>query len=458
MQCLSSNHLSRLSHVLLPGLLGIGMSACGDSGTTTGTSATSGPTLGPFDARVLWCGWKEPGNPGWTEERKFCIKLGACTSYLSQLCAYNIDGDENAYAKYTPQGPDGEGYAQWDGECNESCPEGVEAGRATPSCEGVDPAPYDPYVYGACQPPQGTTGEPTTGAPTTGESTTGDDSAGTDSDGPNVEVWVCSELAHENCQERSGEGILATDDHCWTPSINASRCVYAATKAEAVAGCECVCDIRDKILEDACDSPGVCEVDEYLDCTVPYPDEPKPLGVSTHVCEGKTLPWDFSQGECLNNLKIFDASASLVLAGGISTSVTGIVGYLHYTVSGCSGGSCNLELDVLEVPATDITNVYLQGSTLGGTYALEDIAVSMKNSLEATWWSSRQTVTFGGDPFYAGATMTTITVDSLAIPAGPVTIGTNQIVGNLDPATSVLTLNFSFAVPGGTASLSLTTR
>ena len=91
----------------------------------------------------------------------------------------------------------------------------------------------------------------------TGGDTTTD---GADTDGPNVETWLCSELAHENCQTRSGSGILADDDHCWSVSETTSRCVKAATKADAVASCECICSVDDATYSDACDSPGVCEV------------------------------------------------------------------------------------------------------------------------------------------------------------------------------------------------------
>jgi hypothetical protein len=457
MQSIPSSRLSYVSHALLPGLLGVSMSGCGGGGGGT-TASTGTPTYdNPLDARVLWCGWKEPGNPGFTHGKKFCITTGACTSPPSALCAYNVDGTESTYEKYTADGPDGEGFAQWDGLCNEECPSEVEAGRATPYCEGVDPSPYDPNVYGACEPPEETTGGPTTGATTTSETTTGDDSAGTDSDGPYIEVWLCSESAHENCQDRSGSGILATDDQCWSTSMTTSRCVNAATEAEAEAACECLCDIQDSIYSNACDSPGVCQVDAHFDCAAPYPDNPKPLGLTTHLCEGNILNWDAAAGMCPGNFKPFNASASLILADGTSTAVTGIAGYLHYTVSGCSGDTCDFELDVLEIPAADMTGVYVQAGTVGGTYALEDIALHMKDSVEGTWWSPRQTVTFNGNRFWAKATMTAVSVDSVAIPAGPVTIGTTQVVGDLDPTTSVLTLNFSFAVPGGTASLALTT-
>lgn len=430
------------SSCLAAGVFGIGSVGC-----------TPGPN--PFyDARVLHCGWQDENGPNpdpeWVYGKKFCVKTGACTATAEVLCAYNVYGSEAEADRFTPSEM---GFAQWDGECNESCPANAVAGKlAYPSCGVDEPVPY-PY-HGACEAEaEGTTGDPTGGPdPTSGGS--GD----SDTDGPNMEIWLCSEQAHENCQDRSGNGVNATDDHCWSTSATTSQCVEAATQAAAEAACECLCTITNDNFTDACNSPGVCTVSAPLDCEVPYSDAPKLLSSTSHACNGIFKLSESALDNCPNNFKLFDATASLVLADGTSSFASGIVGSIHHSVSNCSAGECDFSVDILVIPAWDLSGVYLQGTTIAGSYSIEDLGIKMLGSLEGTWHQSRGTVTFSSDPFWAEATMTSVTLDNSPLPNSPLTFGTNQVVGNFDSSTSVLSLNFTFDVPGGTASLSLATR
>lgn len=261
-----------------------------------------------------------------------------------------------------------------------------------------------------------------------------------------------------SCRTRSGEGINADDKHCWSTSADTASCVFAASLEEAEAGCNCLCSITDEVLSDACNTPGTCTVVSGLDCEAPYPDSPTPLALTNMLCNGKPMIAASAAAMCPNNYQLFDASATLALADGTSTAITNVVGYLSYTVENCADDACDLTVSVLEIPTLDLSGVYFQGTTVAGSYAFDDLAVRMKGTLVGTWTPSRETVTFGGDPFWAAATMSALSVDSFALPAEPITFGTNQIVGNLTPAKLEFTLNFSFPVPGGRASLSLSTR
>ena len=429
---------------------------------------------------MLVCQWRDVNGPNpddsWLYEKRFCIESGACTADPAVYCAYNVDGPNaplDAWEKYTAGGDAyGGGFAFWQGWCYETCPgpdgnhaSGVYAGkRPSPSC-GPEEVPY-PYD-GACS-PEDDTGTPTTGTPTEGTgdptSETGDDTDGgdTDTDGPFVETWLCSQFAAENCQTRTGNGINVDDEHCWSTSATppTGRCVTAATAADAASGCECLCTMTNSSLTGGCETPGVCEVTPPgLDCSIPYPDSPVPLP-SGYACEQGIYDAGIAAAMCPNNFKLFDASAALVLASSPSTNtaVAGIVGYLSYTVSNCNSTACDFSVDILVSPANDISGVYTQGTAVAGSYSIEDLSFEMMGRLEGVWRPSRGTITFGNDHFWATATMTGLTLDNAPLPASPLRFGTDQIVGRLSTRSPVLSLNFAFDVPGGTATFSLSTR
>jgi hypothetical protein len=204
-----------------------------------------------------------------------------------------------------------------------------------------------------------------------------------------------------------------------------------------------------------------------MDCVLSSPGEgPVPAYLSTHAC----IPADAAAAaniveydpvtmiyECRDS-NLFNASISLVLNDGTSTAVTGIIGSLVYTTSGCAGGVCEFELTALSFPPREIAGVYTQGTTTTtGTYSIDDANLQMIGSLTGTWYQSRGTITFPLDSFWAKASMSGVTLNNESLPYWPLTFGTSQVVGNLS-ATSPLSLNLTFEVPGGTASVSVIAR
>lgn len=443
----------------LVGLLGIHLLGCGDSGGAT-TSGGGGKSV-LHHARVLTCIYKDEngGNPDptWNYTKRFCITAGLCTAAPSVYCAYNIDGTEGTHNKYDPNPAAGEGYADWGEWCDETCPSDangdVFAGKvAYPSCGAAEPEPY-PY-QGVCPIEEDVT-TPTTGSDESGDSSSGGDTG--DTDGPIIETWICSEVAENNCQTRSN-----LDPSCWAQdtSPSSSPCVTAATRAEALAACQCLCDDFDDQAADGCF--GSCTVLSNLDCELTAVGEgPVPLYQSSHSC----IPAEFPSSqqivdanlECLES-DLFDASISLVLHDGTNTAVTGLVGSLIYTTSGCVAGVCDFTLNALSIPFTNITGIYTLGTTTAtGTYTLAGTTIQMLGSLEGRWYQSRNTIVFPSDTFWVHAEVNGITLDSMPLPYSPLKIGTDQAVGSL-ATTRPLSLNFTFEVPGGTASVSLTAR
>lgn len=457
-------HHTQSLHIALVGSLGI-ISACSNNNSNTNTSATGGggedsPGNPLYDEQYLRCGWQEPGNPNFTYEKHYCLKIGVCdsTAGLAQICAYNVDGTIDTASKYEDPG-----YAILDGWCYDTCPDHeweTYAGRLPPSCSGVDPTPFP--SDNACLPePESGTGTDSGTGTESGTPTTGD--SGLDTDGPEVELWLCSQYASDNCQVRDGDGILVDDDHCWsaTTMIPQSKCVMAADAMEAEEACECLCTVANTSLSGGCDGLPACEVTTDLVCTVPYPDAPVPFAtLSGFACEMDILPAATATAMCDNSpFKLFDLSASLT-AGGIYAGLSGIVGYIDYNISTCSGGMCAISVDVLGAPPSDVVGFFLdttQSPPATNTFAIDDLGFVMIGTLEGLWNQSTGSVTFATDTFLGNATMSAVTLNSSSIPSGPLTTSTTQVVGNLT-STASLSLSFTFNVPGGSASLTLMTR
>jgi hypothetical protein len=302
-------------------------------------------------------------------------------------------------------------------------------------------------VEDACVPGDGDDTEPTTGDPES------------DTDGPSKEWWICSPSADENCQDRTGEGLNASDPACWAPD-GKSDCVEAANFDDAVTACQCLCENDDDVLTDACDSPGVCEVESHLDCMLSSAGETPILAVGNAdvaLCDS-TL--DADKVACPTTTKIFDATVGGVLADGTSSTVTGLVGYLDYSISSCSSGSCVFETSLLLIPHRDVSGV----AVLAGTtpYAITDFAAQMDGTLTGVFQQSNGNITFPSSTMTVSATLNSVTYNNIALPiltpGERLTLSTDQMVGNRRSSTGPLKLNLIFDIPGGTAMVSLETR
>lgn len=305
--------------------------------------------------------------------------------------------------------------------------------------------------------PMGGGNEESGGTPTTGEPEI-------DTDGPLVETWVCSPISDANCQQRTGSGLGASDPACWQPTTipPSSECVTASDYAGAVAACQCLCEHTDDILTDGCNNSS-CQVTTHLDCTLTNPGE-TPVPVLAHSGEyGCTTQVDEAVA-CPSTIKIFDASISVILADGTSAANSGIVGYLDYSISACANGSCAFDMPLLMLPHRDMSGYYVQvtsTSVTTGTYSLDDLHLQMNGSLSGVYNQSSNSITLPTGSFTASGNVTSASLNSvplpLMLPGERLELSTSQVVGSLS-STSHLTLNFTFAVPGGTAAVSLTTR
>lgn len=245
-----------------------------------------------------------------------------------------------------------------------------------------------------------------------------------------------------------------------------SECVFAANFMDALAACQCRCENVDAVFSDSCDSPGVCEVTQHLDCTLTDEDE-KPVPAYSSGTEnwGCYSIYNAEEVQCPSPINLFDASVSVLLADGTSTTVSGLVGYLSYSISGCSGGVCDFEMPVLTLPTTAVSGVYLQRLTTG-TYQLNELFMQMEGTLSGTYNQARGNITFPTGTFTVSGTLASALLDSVALPLLPsgerLSLSTDQIVGSSAPTMSStpnpLNLNLYFDVPGGTASVSLTSR
>ena len=96
-----------------------------------------------------------------------------------------------------------------------------------------------------------------------------------------------------------------------------------------------------------------------------------------------------------------------------------------------------------------------------GVYNLEDLHVQMDGSLGGIYSQSSNSITFPAGNFTASGNVASASLNSvtlpLMVPGQRLELSTNQVVGSLSSSMR-LTLNFTFTVPGGTASVSLTTR
>lgn len=455
------------SGLIVPLAIGLGFGiSCGGGG---GSSDTESLPADIDKYEVLKCRDRDTDDV-----RYFCVKVGDCPGInYAGLCAHNWFGpatppgmptheDPKFYNRFNPF--EGDGFAVWTREeCGSSCtsigdgPE-PEPGSSIPACE-------EPYT-GACHgdPPGGsssTTEMNPTGTPTEGTTTELNPTSTTGTTGGELKTWVCTTQAHQICQDRCGSASWADDEHCWKPDSNAAPCVTAFNETDAKDACDCLCAKQNDVYLNGCPEaqscpPGaVCNVLESMNCDV-QPVEWNPMNIAC------LLPIPDAIDDVLpcssNNYKVFDASFSVILADGTTTAAVGVSGYLRYTVSGCGGGTCNFRVDVLSLPAETLYGSYLQGSTVGN-YVLEKLRVDMTAPLEGTWIHGRETIVFNGNEFWADAKLTNMSLDSNAMTVlSPLTFGTNQVVGSLDTAMSVLTLNFAFEVPGGMATMSLTTH
>lgn len=425
--------------VVVCGVLYLPIAACNNGpppgGKPAGTSKSNPSKVVCNDSNnTVLCFW-EPfcGGGDWFNT----------INYAAQICAVHLDGvlNQTSYPN-----------AEFDGTCNST----EQDELPWPPCVCVYAGEADPAICDNDSTPgaEDTGQPPTTGIPTTGENDTGGES---DTDGPLLEIWRCSESAHTNCQVRTNND----DSACWavTATPQRAQCVRAATYADAEGACECLCQTENNILVDGCDNPAFCTVTQPLDCTVPYPDSPAPVAAVDEYFEcDATVDAQPAINSCANSggVKLFDASATLVLSDGTSATLSGIVGHLSYVTSGCVSNVCNFDVELLGIRLRNATGTYVQGVTTG-TFGIDDLHLQMGGSLSGSWYQTRGTVVFPNDVFFGLATISTVSIDSFDTSPPQTMFSTDQVVGSLS-TTGSLSLNFTFNFSYGTATLALTTR
>lgn len=358
--------------------------------------------------------------------------------------------------------------AVFDGVCNESedDADGEPPGSTLP-CRCIrdgdvplwGPADWDPngFAEPACY--EGDMEEE--GVPTTGEG----EPEGYDTDGPGEELYICSITSQQNCQTRTGEGIHATDHGCWvSPGLvgDHSECVIATNLEDAQDACGCSCENAEAAYVDICHTPDICEITTHLDCgfTDTFVDTaPEAAGFLCSIIHNLPVI-------CPTTIRLFDATVAVALAGGTTTSVTGLVGYLDFSISNCNiSGQCEFEMPLLAMSNVDVAGTYLQGTSLG-SYEIDDLFLQMDGSLSGVYHIAQGNITFPTDTITVSGGMASGFIDSIALPMIPpgerLTMSTDQIVGSSAFTTSSIpnpvTLNLTFNVPGGTVWVSLTSR
>ena len=423
------------------------LAACGSppEGSAGGDGAHASKVLCHDNLDTVLC-WKETG---------FCGgDIFNTTNNAAEICsAYFNDGDLGHAGDYPT--------AEFDGVCTEL--EDANDSGLPCVCDygGVELIPNwgDTEQTPACV-DDGETGGGEGGTPTTGNEV--------DTEGPVEEVWICSPSAGTNCQTRTGSGLEADAEHCWQPVTTpraSSECVQAANYADALAACQCLCGNTNATMTDACDTPNVCEVTVPLDCTLTDPGETPVLlleNLDTLQC---TSVWYAPQVSCPTTIKLFSATVSVVLAGNTYSTVSGLEGYLDYSISSCSSGTCAFDLSMFSIPHRNVAGYFVQVLTTGvttGAFSLEDLYLQMDGTMSGSYQQSSGNVTFPTATFSASGNIAGGAINNVTLPltAGDerLTLSTTQVVGSLPTTTSPLSLNFTFTVPGGTASVSLTTH
>jgi hypothetical protein len=314
-----------------------------------------------------------------------------------------------------------------------------------------------------------------TSSSTTDDTTDGDDE---------LVDYICAKNAHLKCADLYPDAGLGDDyptdvllDECWgaiSPDSNVhwSPCVKAPAGPGgydvARGKCEELCNARMDVIEtsmkNACGgafNPN-CRIETEIDCVLDGPmnswDRPFKLSESPGwECEGGTDMLPAHLG--VSDFTLFEGSGTVITPDGITAGMSGVLGFVGYTLSDCNSDECTLTIDALQGLTYSVEGGFVDAAGSGGTYKFEQMGFQGRNVITGTWSKVRGIVSFPSASldvqFWVGA----VTVDGVPISSelNVHTISVDQIVGNLQSETDPLTLNFSHNTPFGTISVSLTT-
>jgi len=415
--------------------------------------------------------------------RTFCIVEGKlCKVPTSpQACSWNIYNDLDHTENF-----------QYTNIAYEDCAPEWEEGRFPPvensTCGGA----------GGGSGGGGDTGSPTGGPEPTGGS---EDSTGGSTGGSGKDVYLCALNVPTKCADLLPDDILAgfggtykdpyidpnipddtEKDACWGAiNVNAppenilAPCVEAETANQARSICDSLCntyqDDIDLKVEAICgmNNPNckvVTEVDCAMDGQVGAPpaadsqDAPAKLSENPGwACDGPVMvpAW-----EGTSEFRLFEGSATLVTADGVTIGTNSLTGFVGYTLPSCAAAAteCQIDFDALQLLTREITGGYMDATGDGGKYALERAGLQALNSFSGTWYKSRGTIVFPTAVIEAQIWGGTASLNEDPIPGefGVSVVEVDQIVGDLASAGGPLILNLSYQVPEGTATLSLQTQ
>ncbi len=343
----------------------------------------------------------------------------------------------------------------------------------------------------------GGSGTPTTSDGSAGTSGSTGDATGSTGDttgGPgDMKTYLCSKQAAHQCADLFPDnafGISQNDpytdpndplsslwDECWSavnpnPPKHKSKCVDALNSGDALTQCQDRCGEFKTAMADLCKAPD-CEILRDVDCLLngtylaadgmvvvgdPMGEQPVLLeGEPSWECDGPPLqPLLVDPG----SLHAFEGTGVMITPEGVSVGMSGLRGYLSYSLSSCDAVTCTITIDALVSTTVHTEGGYTDAAGSGGVYILDGTGFWSSAPFSGTWYKERGTIAFPTATvsldFWAGSAV----VDGVGVAenAGPYPAEIDQVVGSLRSTQGPLTLNLNYEMPmSGTVSLSLRT-
>lgn len=409
------------------------LAGCGTGPNSTGSgSGSSSTTLEPPPCGIPKIQCNDANNT------QVCWKEQYCGASAAQICAVHLVHDINQYALF----PD----AQFNGTCDCNEPE-----YAIPPCVCEYPG-EDPNICDG-----DSAGDPTTGGGTGDPTTSG---------GPGGDFYICTIHSQTKCIDYNWvvNPLETPYEECWVhptlPDTN-QPCVWAEDVSSATAQCESLCETFKTDFQEELDayndknSSDLEVVGDPIDCTLddnPSGDEPEVLAYP-YVCappQQALVAWGG-----VTTLKSVDVTVGLVTSGGGSTGNNDIVGYIGYDVSNCSGGTCDVTIDALEMKKTDVAGTLWGFAGPIATYEIDGLDVHLLQPVHGTLNQSSGTITFPTDPFVGMLTIDEFAVDSTPLGYWENTLYLSQATGLL--SSGVLQLTLTMNLSGGVVTIALET-
>ncbi|WAS96786.1 hypothetical protein [Nannocystis punicea] len=445
----------------------------------------------PEYQRHIICEYKDPVTQE-TETKEYCVVAEPlCWNDPkpndTELCSWNWFGDDAHQGDMTVLTADQVGNCSGSGIPRGNFPVWYYPAKSK-GCVGQEPGNSS---GGSGQTSATSGGDSTTEPTTTAPTTTDTETTGGLNDGPGT--YYCSLRSPHKCANISPDDALGNDpynrdpglypedddyDACWTSTVNLlagqkklSKCVVAQSQADAKSKCEDGCTNFNDSLTMACANAG-CSVPKYVDCIFEgdWTDE---LNNDDIDGDEQEEPWkidlvDANDWQCDGEPLIigdgpftqFEGSGTIITPDGHSAGMTGVQGFLSYSLSNCTATTCTITIDTLVGLTGHAEGGYTDAAGSGGTYELQQIGFQSRVPFSGTWDKIRKNITFPTDVMQAQFWGGPVLIDGVSVTdnGGVLNAELDQLVGSLQSTTGPLTLNMTYQMSlFGTASASLQT-